>query len=258
MGGKKPKLILTDQDAAMKITIDKVFTDSYHMCCIWHIFQNLKQNMSSYMSEKEGMEDTIVSLILDSIHVLEFETRWKEMVTTYNCGEHAHIQRMWRNRKMFVPAYFKGCFCPFTRTTSRSESFNSNFKDYIMRKDSIENFLKQYDLFQENVVETENVDRFQSTQQQPTFWSRQPIERHAAKIYTRGIYLKFLTELCNATTFGVHEVVRDKLYELKRCLFMTSQSIDVVCSRFLLIMLTNYMNVSAASLRRMEYYVATY
>jgi hypothetical protein len=82
-----------------------------------------------------------------------------------------------------------------------------------MRKDSIENFLKQYELFQENVVETENVDRFQSMQQQPTFWSHQPIEWHAAKIYTRGIYLKFLTELCNATAFGVHEVVRDKLYE---------------------------------------------
>jgi hypothetical protein len=86
---------------------------------------------------------------------------------------------MWGSRAKFVPAYFRGSFCPFTRSTGRSESFNSNFKDYVLRKDTIENFLKQYEIFQENVVEIENEDRFHSTQQDPTFWCHQPIERHA-------------------------------------------------------------------------------
>jgi hypothetical protein len=30
------------------------------------------------MAEREGMEDTIVSLIMDSLHILEFETGWKK------------------------------------------------------------------------------------------------------------------------------------------------------------------------------------
>jgi hypothetical protein len=89
-------------------------------------------------------------------------------------------------------------------------------RNTVLRKDTIENFLKQYELFQENVIEIENVDRFHSTQQDPTFWCHQPVERHAAKIYTRGIYSKFLTELLNSTAFGVTEVVKDKLYELKK------------------------------------------
>jgi hypothetical protein len=216
MDGKKPKLILTDQDAAIQAAISRVFWDAFHRFCIWHILQNLKQNTSAYMAEREGMEDTIVSLIMDSLHILEFETGWKKMLQTYNCCEHEHLKRMWGCRAMFVPAYFRGTFCPFTRSTGRSESFNSNFKDYVLRKDTIENFLKQYEIFQENVVEIENEDRFHSTQQDPTFWCHQLIERHAAEIYTRGIYSKFLTELLNSTAFGVHEIVKDRLYELKK------------------------------------------
>jgi hypothetical protein len=38
---------------------------------------------------------------------------------------------MWDAREMFVPAYFRGKFCPFTQTTGRSESFNSTFKEYV-------------------------------------------------------------------------------------------------------------------------------
>jgi hypothetical protein len=219
MDGKRPKLILTDQDAAMKSAIERVFWDIFHRYCIWHMLQNLKQNTSAYMAEREGMEETIVSLIMDSLHVLEFETGWKKMINTYNCGEHEHLKRMWSCREMFVPAYFRGAFCPFTRSTGRSESFNSNFKEYVLRKDTIENFLIQYELFQENVLEIENQDRYQSTQQDPTFWCHQPIERHAAKIYTRGIYSKFVIELLNSTAFGVDEIVKDKLYELRKLFY---------------------------------------
>ena len=47
-------------------------------------------------------------------------------------------------------------------------------------------------------------------------WGYQRFERHAAEIYTRAIYTKFLTEMMNATAFGVKEVEKYKTYELKR------------------------------------------
>jgi hypothetical protein len=216
MEGKKPRLVLTDQDVAMGNAISFCFPDAFHMNCIWHILKNLKENMSACMADKEGMEECIIHLIMDAMTIKEFEVGWNEMLETYDCKGHAHLTRMWKAREKFVPAYFRGVFCPFTRTTGRSESFNSNFKEYVKRKDTIETFLKQYELFQENVIEIENEDRFMSTQQQPVLWCRQPIERHAAQIYTRGIYLKFATELVNATAFGVTEVVKDQVYELKR------------------------------------------
>ncbi|KAM0902367.1 hypothetical protein ACQ4PT_019396 [Festuca glaucescens] len=219
MEQKKPTLILTDQDQAMRNAILAIFPDAWHRFCLWHILKYLKENCSAYMAEKEGMEDYIISLIMESLTTTEFETGWNEMLVTYSCADHDHLKRMWKDRKMFFHAYFRDIFCPFTRTTGRSESFNSSFKDYILQKDTIENFLKQYELFLENVLEIENDDRFQSTQKEPVLWCRQPIERHAAGVYTRGIYLKFVTELMNSTAFGVTEVVKDQVYELRKLFY---------------------------------------
>lgn len=216
MQGKKPGIVLTDQDSAMKVAVPRVFPNAMHRFCIWHILKNVKDNMGAYMALREGMEKDMLKAILQSITVDEFEENWSNFLIKYDCAEHDHIKRMWEARSKFVPAYFRGLFCPFLRSTSRSESFNSNFKDYIKRKDTIEAFMKQYELFQENVIEIENQDRFVSNDKRPVYWSRNLIERHAAKKYTRGIYLKFLTELVNATAFAVIEIEGDKTYDLKR------------------------------------------
>ncbi|KAM0928042.1 hypothetical protein ACQ4PT_002234 [Festuca glaucescens] len=100
MEGKKPTLILTDQDQAMRNAILAIFPDAWHRFCLWHILKCLKENCSAYMAEKKGMEDCI-----------------------------------------------------------------------------------------ENVLEIENDDRFRSMQKEPVLWGRQPIERHAAGVYTRDQYI---------------------------------------------------------------------
>lgn len=216
MKWKKPGIILTDQDAGMKAAVPRVFPDARHRVCLWHIFKNVRENMSGFMATRENMEKDMMKCLLQAITVEEFEERWEKFVVKYKCAEHAHIKRMWGNRTFFVPAYFQGLFCPFIRSTSRSESFNSNFKDYIRRKDTIKAFMQQYVLFQENVIHIENQDRFLSNEKTPVFWSHQPVERHASAIYTRGIYLKFLTELVNVTAFRVIEIEKDKVYDLKK------------------------------------------
>ena len=142
MQWKKPGIILTDQDAGMKAAIPQVFPDALHRFCLWHIFKNVRENMSAFMAMRENMEKDMMKCLLQSITVEEFEERWEKFVLKYQCAEHAHIKRMWENRTFFVPAYFRGVFCPFIRSTSRSESFNSNFKDYIKRKDTIEAFMQ--------------------------------------------------------------------------------------------------------------------
>lgn len=39
--GKQPSVVVTDEDAAMKIAIERVFTMSRHRLCMWHISQKL-------------------------------------------------------------------------------------------------------------------------------------------------------------------------------------------------------------------------
>ena len=44
--GKQPRTIFTDKDAAMGKAILKVFTESYHGLCTFHIMQNAVKHLS--------------------------------------------------------------------------------------------------------------------------------------------------------------------------------------------------------------------
>ena len=39
--GHVPKVVVTDKDPAMKIAIEKIFPESRHRLCMWHIMQKL-------------------------------------------------------------------------------------------------------------------------------------------------------------------------------------------------------------------------
>ncbi|GKA77356.1 FAR1-related sequence 5-like protein, partial [Tanacetum coccineum] len=39
--GKAPKVVVTDQDSAMKVVIEEIFPDSRHQLCMWHIMKKL-------------------------------------------------------------------------------------------------------------------------------------------------------------------------------------------------------------------------
>ncbi|TVU07339.1 hypothetical protein EJB05_47389, partial [Eragrostis curvula] len=94
--------------------------------------------------------------------------------------------------QQLAPVYFKHVFCPLIRC----ETTNSILKDYVLREDTIETFIGQYTLFH-NI----EGDKFEPALKSPTYCTRQPIERHAAEIYTMGVFLKFQKELLDASAF---------------------------------------------------------
>jgi len=85
-----------------------------------------------------------------------------------------------------------------------------------MRKDTIETFLEQYQLFQEDQQCKEYKDRFNSNILEPKYSTKHPIERHAGKIYNREIYEKFLHQIHLADAYMVKELIKDEKYIVKR------------------------------------------
>lgn len=54
MSGKNPKIIFTDQDAAIAKAISKVLSESYHRLWLWHLFQNALKNVKHALKQSDS------------------------------------------------------------------------------------------------------------------------------------------------------------------------------------------------------------
>ncbi|PUZ46224.1 hypothetical protein GQ55_7G035200 [Panicum hallii var. hallii] len=212
MDGKKPSIIITHQDSAIQKSIAEVFPTVFHRFSMWHVVKEAAAEVGGFMVNRPGMEAELICLITNSLTTEEFGNGWKGMLEKYTAELNEHLKHMYWTRSMWVPVYFRHVFCPFIRSFGRCESTHSIFKDYVLQEDTIETFISQYNIFQEESV---SIDRFESTLQKPIYCTRQLIERRAAEIYTMGLFLKFQKELLDASAFNVFEK-EDRIYTVQR------------------------------------------
>ncbi|GJU30473.1 FAR1-related sequence 5-like protein [Tanacetum coccineum] len=82
---KQPQLALTDQDAALRNVVVKMFPDSKHRLCMWHITQKLPGKISSH---SEGNVETCVIRQTDkrSKTVIEATVIFNQLDGSLNCS----------------------------------------------------------------------------------------------------------------------------------------------------------------------------
>ena len=83
MNNKKPISVITDGDKTMCKAIKRIFSDSYHRLCAWHIQRNAVTNVyvkdfTNHFSKCMFMEGTIE----------EFESAWNDMLEMFNLHGH--------------------------------------------------------------------------------------------------------------------------------------------------------------------------
>ena len=86
MNNKKPLSVITDGDKAMRKAIKRIFPDSCHRLCAWHIQRNAFTNVhvkdfSNHFSKCMFMEGTIE----------EFEGAWNDMLEMFNLHRHKWV-----------------------------------------------------------------------------------------------------------------------------------------------------------------------
>ncbi|KAI3743378.1 hypothetical protein L1987_61085 [Smallanthus sonchifolius] len=57
--GSHPKVVVTDQDPAMKQAIEQVFTESRHRLCIWHIMKKVADKVGNQISIDASRRDAL-------------------------------------------------------------------------------------------------------------------------------------------------------------------------------------------------------
>ncbi|KAJ1685819.1 hypothetical protein LUZ63_017209 [Rhynchospora breviuscula] len=118
MYGKHPKVIITDQDPAMRKAIKIVFPNAIHRCCQWHVMRKAREKLGSlYGRMPTGMPngmptfgDELGRVINCSLTVPEFEDAWAAMLDNYKLKDNKHLKNMFEQREEWVPETVEDCY----------------------------------------------------------------------------------------------------------------------------------------------------
>lgn len=130
MGGKHPKTIISDQDLAMRAAIKKVFPNTDHRNCYFHIAKKAEERggRTFAMEKNKDLHADLFDILRKSLTIAEFEKLYLQLPQKYDVRGFKYLADMWKIRENFAPVYFKDKFYPFVHSTARSEGTNALFK----------------------------------------------------------------------------------------------------------------------------------
>ncbi|KAJ7946140.1 Protein FAR-RED IMPAIRED RESPONSE 1 [Quillaja saponaria] len=195
MDGRAPKLIITDQDKALKAAVEEVFPNTHHCFSLWHILERVPENLSPVIKQYEKFFPKFDKCIFKSWTDEQFDMRWWKMVTRFELQDDGWFQSLYEDRKKWVPAYMGDAFLAGMSTVQRSETVNSFFDKYIHKKITLKEFVKQYGTILQNRYEEETVADFDTLHKQPALKSPSPWEKQMSTVYTHAIFKKFQVEV---------------------------------------------------------------
>ncbi|GJS90550.1 FAR1-related sequence 5-like protein [Tanacetum coccineum] len=188
---KEPTMIVTDQDGAMKRAIEAVFTKSKHRLCMWHIMQKIPSKICKQIYNETDFKERFDKIVWNMfIEPLKFEEKWAKLIEDFGLQNHKWMTKMFNIREIWIPAYFVDSpLFGLMRTTSRSESENSFFKSFTSPGATLVSFMMSYESAMERQRYRQEALDFKTIEAAPKCETKLPIELHAARVYTRTIFL---------------------------------------------------------------------
>lgn len=226
MGGQAPKVIITDQDKALKAAIEEVFPNTRHCFSLWSILEKIPETLAHVIKQHENFLPKFNKCILKSWAEEQFDLRWWKMITRFELQDDEWIRALYEDRKKWVPTYMGDTFLAGMSTPQRSESMNSFFDKYIHKKITLKEFVKQYGTILQNRYEEEAIADFDTWHKQPALKSPSPWEKQLSTVYTHAIFKKFQVEVLGVvgchpkkeaedgttTTFRVQDCEKDEFF----------------------------------------------
>lgn len=201
MSDRPPVSITTDHDRIIRLAIKQVFPFSRHRFCKWHIFKECQEKLCRVLTEHPSFEGELRKCVNFSDSVEEFESCWSSLVDRYDIRGHKWIQTVYAERHQWVPVYLRDTFFAEMSITQRSDSMNSYFDGYVNASTTLQLFVKQYEKALESRYEKEVKADYDTMNTAPLLKTPSPMEKQAAEVYTRKLFIKFQEELVETLAF---------------------------------------------------------
>lgn len=201
MSGRPPVSITTDHDRVIRLAVTQVLPETRHRFCKWHIFKECQEKLSHVLSEHPNFEAELHKCVNMTESIEEFESCWFSLIDRYDLREHEWLQTIYVDRRQWVPVYLRDTFFAEMSITQRSDSINSYFDGYVNASTTLQLFVKQYEKALESRYEKEVKADYDTINNAPVLKTPSPMEKQAAELYTRKLFMKFQEELVETMTF---------------------------------------------------------
>ncbi|XP_022772525.1 protein FAR1-RELATED SEQUENCE 5-like isoform X2 [Durio zibethinus] len=201
MSGRHPISITTDQDRIIRAAVAQVFPGTRHRFCKWNVFREAQEKLSDVYHLHPSFEADFQRCINLTETVDEFESCWESLLLKYSLGENEWLQSMYNTRQHWVPVYLQDTFFGETYITQGIDIANSYFDGYINASTNAQVLIKQYEKAVASRYEKEVKADYDTLNTAPALKTPSPMEKQAANLYTRKIFMKFQEELVETLAY---------------------------------------------------------
>jgi hypothetical protein len=106
MGGKAPRLIITDEDASMKSAIRSILPGIFHRLCMWHIMEKFPDKFRPPVKHDESFWSRLNACVWGSETGDEFEMQWNSIITDFCLQENEWLGNRFLIHKSWITTYF--------------------------------------------------------------------------------------------------------------------------------------------------------
>lgn len=242
MNGVKPRAILSDQCASIESGIRHVFgQETVHRYCSWHILHKLptkwgnvtdkgneksvktdkKRDKTDKVKEKKSEKsDKVKEVVYQSQTRGEFEEKWTKLMDDLGKENDPWFRGIFELREKWVPVFLNGQFWAGMTSTQRVESMNNFLNTYLTRRESLKDFVENFEAALKNIWQNENDSDFKSKFRAPKLHYELPMEAQFQRCYTNEIFYKCQYEIrkcANLSCKLVGEEDGNVFYEVRDC-----------------------------------------
>lgn len=281
MNGVKPRGILTDQCGSIESGIRHVFgQETVHRYCSWHILHKLptkwghvstkvkevrgsnsnevqevvsldsdkvtnnnKAKIEKVKEKKAEKSDRVKEVVYKSRTKEEFEVKWIKLMDDLGKTNDAWFRGIFDLREKWVPVFLNSQFWAGMTSTQRVESMNNFLNSYLRRRESLKDFVDNFEAALKNIWQNENTADFQSKYKAPKLHYDLPMEEQFQRSFTNEIFYKCQQEFRKCVNLScklIEEKDGDAVYEVRDCRDKTFLviyrrallEIKCICSKF--------------------------
>jgi len=195
MSGRHPVSITSDPDRLIQVAVAQVLPETRHRFCKLAIFRETQEKLSHLYQSHPTFETEFRKCIDETDTIEEFESCWQLLLERYYAMGNEWLQTMYNARQQWVPVFMRNSFFGEVSRTEGSEGVNSFFDGFVNALTTLQMLIKQYEKAIASWHDLELKADYETTNTTPVLKTPSPMEKQAANLYTRRIFMKFQEEL---------------------------------------------------------------